>query len=153
MYVGLLGWQEVSKLWSWRYDIHHKTNQISWWGTDSFLWLSTMQVRKPVINLKGLYCPFASQNKWTRETNDFNTRSMITKCSFLRVPNTFFCGTWNLPCLSTVYYYYYYYYSYIRYTSVIASDFLSQHPSPNHGPWEAKGVSTWWRGPAWEGGL
>ena len=50
-----LGWQEVSKLWSWRYDIHHKTNQISWWGTDSFLWLSTMQVRKPVINLKGLY--------------------------------------------------------------------------------------------------
>ena len=24
---------------------------------------------------------------------------MITKCSFLRVPNTFFCGTWNLPCL------------------------------------------------------
>ena len=51
------------------------------------------------------------------------------------------------------YYYYYYYYYYLRFTSVIAMDFLSQHPSPNHGFWEAKGVSTWWRGPAWEGGL
>ena len=26
----------------------------------------------------------------------------------------------------------------MRYTSVIASDFLSQHPSLNHGLWEAK---------------
>ena len=45
---------------------------------------------------------------------------------------------------STGYYYYYYYYcySYVRYTSVITSDFLSQHPSPNHGPWKAKRVST-----------
>ena len=40
------------------------------------------------------------------------------------------------------------YYYYIRYTSVIASDFLSQHPRPNHGLWEEKRVSTWWRGPA-----
>ena len=36
----------------------------------------------------------------------------------------------------------YYYYYYIRCTSVIAIDFLSQHPSPNHGLWEAKRVST-----------
>ena len=40
------------------------------------------------------------------------------------------------------YYYFYYYYYYIRYTSVIAMDFLSQNPSPNHGFWEAKRVST-----------
>ena len=26
--------------------------------------------------------------------------------------------------------------------SVIVGDFLSQHPSPNHGLWEAKRVST-----------
>ena len=45
--------------------------------------------------------------------------------------------------------YYYYYYLlllllliYIRYTSVIAIDFLTQHPIPNHGLWEAKRVST-----------
>ena len=30
----------------------------------------------------------------------------------------------------------------IKYTSVIVIDFLSQHPSPNHGLWEAKRVST-----------
>ena len=42
---------------------------------------------------------------------------------------------------------------YLRHTSVIAIDFLSQHPSPNQGLWQAKRVSTWWRGPAWEGGL
>ena len=44
------------------------------------------------------------------------------------------------------YYYYYYYYCYycIRCTSVIAIDFLSQLPSPNHGLWEAKRASTWW---------
>ena len=41
----------------------------------------------------------------------------------------------------------------IKYTSVIVIDFLSQHPSPNHGLWEAKRVSTWWRVTAWEGGL
>ena len=35
----------------------------------------------------------------------------------------------------------------MRYTSVIASDFLSQHPSPTHGLREAKRISTWWRGP------
>ena len=35
-----------------------------------------------------------------------------------------------------------YCYYYIRYTGVIAIDFLSQHPSPNHGLWEAKRVST-----------
>ena len=29
-----------------------------------------------------------------------------------------------------------YYYYYIRYTSVIEIDFLSQHPSPNHGLWD-----------------
>ena len=33
-------------------------------------------------------------------------------------------------------------------TSAIAIDFLSQHPSPNHGLWKSKRVSTWWRGPA-----
>ena len=31
---------------------------------------------------------------------------------------------------------------YIRYTSVIASHFLSQHPSRNHGLWAAKSVFT-----------
>ena len=30
----------------------------------------------------------------------------------------------------------------IKYTRVIVIDFLSQHPSPNHGLWEAKRVST-----------
>ena len=38
--------------------------------------------------------------------------------------------------------YYYYCYYYIRYTSVIAIDFLFQHPSPNYVVWEAKRVST-----------
>ena len=41
----------------------------------------------------------------------------------------------------------------IKYTRVIVIDFLSQHPSPNHGLWEAKRVSTCWRVTAWEGGL
>ena len=30
----------------------------------------------------------------------------------------------------------------IKYTRVFVIDFLSQHPSPNHGLWEAKRVST-----------
>ena len=34
------------------------------------------------------------------------------------------------------------YYYYIRYPSVIASDFVSQHPSPTHGLREAKKVSS-----------
>ena len=32
----------------------------------------------------------------------------------------------------------------MRYTSVIAFDFLSQHLSPNHGLWEAKSFSTYY---------
>ena len=45
-----------------------------------------------------------------------------------------------------------YYYYFIRYTSVIAIDFLPQHPSLKHGLWEATKVFTWRRGPTWEGG-
>ena len=41
-----------------------------------------------------------------------------------------------------VYYLFIYFLLCIRYTSVIASDFLSQYPSPNHGLWETKRVST-----------
>ena len=53
-----------------------------------------------------------------------------------RMRQTFAISSFNNWYFSTFYYYYFYY---IRYTSVIAIDFLSQHPRPNHGLWEARG--------------
>ena len=45
----------------------------------------------------------------------------------------------NVHDLSLLYYCYCYY---LRYSSVVGIDFLSQHPSPNHRLWEAKRVIT-----------
>lgn len=39
-----IGWQKMFKLWSRGHDIFHKTNKVSWWRTNSVLWLPAVQV-------------------------------------------------------------------------------------------------------------
>ena len=39
-----VGWQKMLELWSRGHDLHHTTNKVGWWGANSVLWLSTVQV-------------------------------------------------------------------------------------------------------------